>query len=101
MKKALKKTNTFRPKGRLYYHKILDFFIRSDRIEGPSPRMKGDCSELYGDCTFISGDGTGVRGDCTGLMGSLTGLSGDLDECEITEADRASGIQIGELVGEE
>ena len=54
----------------------------------------GDCSGLIGDCSLIIGD-------CTGLLGDCSDLSGDLDSCEITEGDRAKGIDISDLIKEQ
>ena len=72
MKKALTKTQSL-------YHAVNGL-----RVEGPYSDLRGDCS--------------GLRGDCSGLGGDCSGLGGDLDECEITEEERATGVNIEELV---
>jgi len=57
-------------------------------------KILGKHTELWGDCS-------GLKGYCTGLWGYCTGLRGDLDECEITAAERDLGIDIQSLVKEE
>ena len=93
MKKALTKTSSL-------YH-----VINGSRVDGPHSDLRGDCSDLRGDCSGLSGncsdlrgDCSGLRGDCSGLYGNCTGLSGDLDECELTDEERAAGVDIKELV---
>jgi len=39
-----------------------------------------------------------LGGDCTGLEGDCTGISGDLDMCDITDKERASGVEIEDLI---
>ena len=46
----------------------------------------------------VDGPRTGLSGDCSGLSGNCSDLRGDLDECEITEEERATGVNIEELV---
>ena len=79
MKKALTKTQSL-------YH-----VINGSRVDGPHSDLSGNCSDLSGNCS-------GLRGDCSGLGGDCSGLGGDLDECEITEEERATGIDVEELV---
>ena len=43
----------------------------------------------------------GLHGDCSGIWGDCTGLHGDLDECEITDNDRKTGIKIESLIAPE
>lgn len=62
------------------------------KLVGMHSNLRGDCSGLWGDCS-------GLRGDCSGLSGNCSGLRGDLDECEISDDDRASGVEIASLVG--
>ncbi len=50
----------------------------------PPPHLHGDCH--------------GLRGDCSELSGNCSGLRGNLDECEISNEDRAKGIDIATLV---
>jgi hypothetical protein len=73
--------------------------------EGSNPQMRGDCSGLRGycsglrgDCSGLYGDCTVLRGDCTGLRGDCSVLRGDLDACGLTDADRAQGVNIADLV---
>ena len=56
-------------------------------------RIKGVHSELYGDISELSGD-------VSGLYGYVSGLSGYVSDCEITDEDRAKGIDISELIKE-
>jgi len=46
----------------------------------------------------LSGGCSGLGGDCTGLEGDCTGISGDLDMCDITDKERASGVEIEDLI---
>ena len=46
----------------------------------------------------ITGDLSNVSGNLTGVRGDLTGVSGDLDLCEITEEERAAGVNINDLI---
>ena len=73
------------------------------RVEDGSlpPGLRGDCTYLSGDCTGLRGDCTYLSGDCTGLSGDCTYLSGDLDDCEIADKERKSGVKIFALVGTE
>ena len=41
---------------------------------------------------------SGLSGDVTGLRGNVTGLWGDVDECEITDEERAKGVDVKELI---
>ena len=54
--------------------------------------------ELTGDISNLSGDLSGLRGIVFGLRGDVTGLCGDVDDCEITEAERAAGIDVKDLI---
>ena len=42
----------------------------------------------------------GIRGNLTGISGDLTWISGNIDDCEITDEDRDSGIDINNLISE-
>ena len=55
------------------------------------PKLYGDYSNIYGDCS-------GLRGDCTGLMGDCSGVTGNLDECELTDEERETDINIRDLI---
>ena len=72
------------------------------------PDLTGDLSGLTGNIhPGLTGNITGLTGkvhpdltgNISGLWGDLTDLTGDLDTCEITEADRAAGINIADLIG--
>lgn len=45
-------------------------------------------------------DAAGIRwpGPHAGLRGDCSGISGDLDECDLTAAERDAGVQIADLV---
>ena len=47
-------------------------------------RIKGVNSKLYG--------------NDSGIYGDVSGLSGDVSDCEITNEDRAKGIDISKLI---
>lgn len=36
----------------------------------------------------------------TGLRGDVTGLRGDVDACELTDDERAAGVDINQLIEE-
>ena len=75
MKKALKRIE---PKGIWY-------FVEGEKIAGVPPGLWGDVGGLWG--------------NVTGLRGDVTGLWGDVDECEITDAERAKGVYVSTLIG--
>ena len=86
MKKALRKSVGL-------YH-----IVNGERVAGSYLGLSGDCTELWGDCSGLRGDCSGLRGSCSGLWGDCSGLSGNLDECEITDEERAAGVVIEELI---
>jgi hypothetical protein len=43
-------------------------------------------------------DDVRVEGPPSDVSGDLTGVSGNLDDCEITDTDRARGIDIADLI---
>ena len=53
---------------------------------------------IYGDVSNIRGDVSNIRGDVSNIRGDVSDIRGDLDECEITNEDRARGIDINSLV---
>lgn len=87
MKKALKKQ-----KGYLFY--IEDGIT----FEGANPSIYSVNKRLYGNCSGLSGDCSGLTGNCTGVLGDGTGIEGDLDECSLTNSERANGVNISTLV---
>ena len=40
-----------------------------------------------------------LSGDMTGIKGCATNIRGNLDDCNITEEERAKGIDIKDLIG--
>lgn len=46
----------------------------------------------------ISGDVSGLSGDVTDLSGDVTGLTGNVDDCGLTDDERARGVDINDLV---
>jgi hypothetical protein len=94
-------------------------FIGSVRTEGANKNMVGDTSGLFGNCSGISGDCSNINGDCSGLKGdvsdvkgkctgirgptsgekgSCSGISGNFNQCELSAADRAAGVDIALLI---
>ena len=61
-------------------------------------KVSGDTSHLSGDVTGLSGDVSGLSGYVTGLRGYVTGLSGYVSECELSDSDRAAGVEITTLI---
>ena len=55
----------------------------------------GACAE-NGSCY---GDVSNIRGDVSGIYGNVSNIRGNLDECELTDEDRARGIDISQLIG--
>lgn len=49
----------------------------------------------------VEGKHVRLRGDVTGLTGDVSGLRGDIDSCEITQEERAKGLDIATLVVKE
>ena len=63
----------------------------------------GDVSNIYGTATAfdearLTGDVSGLYGDITGIYGIATGITGNLDHCGLTAEDRATGLDIADLV---
>lgn len=63
-----------------------------------SEPLSGVHVNLIGDLSGLRGDASGLRGNVRGLRGYVTGLSGDVDDCEITEEERAAGVDVTDLV---
>ena len=74
------------------------FYKNGKKIEGFPPRVSGSLTGVSGNLSDVSGNLSGVRGDLTGLRGNLTGVRGYLSDCAITDEDRASGIDIIDLI---
>ena len=70
------------------------YFSEGKRAEGIPPYLSGDVTDLWGNVT-------GLRGDVTGLRGKVTDLSGNVDACEITDEERAVGVDITTLSNKE
>ena len=69
-------------------------FVDGERIAGCHDRITGDSSRIFGDCSYI-------QGDITGLFGDVSNIRCNFNVCEITEEDRATGIDIEKLIEEE
>ena len=54
---------------------------------------------MSGDVSNLHGDASGLTGDVSNLHGDATGLYGHVDDCELTEEDRKTGIDITKLIG--
>jgi len=52
----------------------------------------------YKDGVRVDGAPESVSGDLLGITGDLTGVSGNLNNCEITNKERAKGIDIEDLI---
>ena len=46
----------------------------------------------------VSGDLSDVRGNLSDVSGNLSGVWGDIDDCKITDEERANGIVIEDLI---
>ena len=53
---------------------------------------------ITGDRSKIRGNVSGINGDVSGLSGDVSGLSGNVSDCDISEENRRSGIDINDLV---
>ena len=62
------------------------------------PNVSGDLTGVRGDLSNVSGDLTGVSGDLSGVRGCLTGIRGNVDECELTDTDRETGVDVADLI---
>ena len=60
--------------------------------------LTGDLSKLSGDVSGLSGDVSGLRGDVSGLRGYVSGLRGDVDDCGLTDDERAQGVDVRDLI---
>ncbi len=69
-------------------------------LYGDFSGTRGDCSDLHGDCSGLRDNCTDLWGDCTGVNGSGTDMWGDLSSCELTDADRAAGVNITDLISD-
>ena len=69
-------------------------------LSGNVSGLSGYVSGLSGDVSGLSGNVSGLYGNVSGLFGYVSGLSGDVSDCEITDEDRAKGIDISELIKE-
>ena len=65
-------------------------FVNGKKVYGTPPGLRGNASDLSGDVSGLSGDVTGLRGDATGLRG-------DVDKCDITDSERAAGVDVALL----
>lgn len=57
---------------------------------------KTTARELY---HFV--DGVHIDGAPASLRGDVSGLEGDVDECELSDDERAAGVDVNTLIGEE
>jgi len=44
---------------------------------------------------------TGLSGVVTGIRGDATGIRGNIDDCQLTDAERKSGLNMQSLVNTE
>ena len=87
MKKLLQQTYTS-----TYY------FKDGVRTEGVHAYISGDVSGIYGNVSGIYGDVSGISGDVSDIYGDVSSIRGNLDDCEIQESDRETGIDIKDLI---
>ena len=67
-------------------------------LKGNVSGLTGDVSGLKGDVSGLRGDASGLKGDVSGLRGDVSWLRGDVNICNITDKERAAGIDIEQLV---
>jgi len=86
-----------------------------DRVCGDTSGLRGDVSYLSGDASYLWGDASGLRGDASGLYGDMSYLSGDvsglwgdasglrgnIDDCNLSDDERANGVDVSDLCGKE
>ena len=79
--------------------------VNGEEVNGPPPGVRGNLTGVCGNLTGVCGDLTDVRGNLTGVRGNLTGVCGNLtdvwgnvDVCEITDAERQSGVDVSLLI---
>jgi len=58
-----------------------------------------DGKKIDGAPLGLSGDVTGLSGNVNGLSGNVSGLSGDVDECGLSDEERAKGVEVTTLIG--
>ena len=71
------------------------------KITGNPIGIYGNVTKIWGDVSKIWGDVYALSGNVSGLSGNADGIKGNINECEITDEERAKGIRIEDLVGEE
>jgi len=75
-------------------------YVNGEKKEGKPAGLSGDVTGLSGDVSGLRGYVTGLSGDVSGLSGDVTGLRGNLDDCKITDAERAAGVKVEDLVAD-
>lgn len=68
------------------------------RQEGPRAEIRGRIGKVWGDCSRLTGDVSGLKGNVTGIIGDASGVRGDIEECNLTQAERDTGVQIESLI---
>ena len=86
MKKALRKSTS-----RCWH------FVDNLRVDGCHARLRGDASGLRGNVSDLWGDVSDLSGNVSGLRGNVSGLSGDVDDCGLSDHERAAGVNIADL----
>ena len=81
--------------GNEYY-----YFVDGKRIVCSPEGITGDLSDITGNLSSITGDLSGITGNLSGITGDLSGITGDLWDAQITDADRAAGIHVNDLIAE-
>ena len=46
----------------------------------------------------LRGDVSGLRGNVSGLRGNVSGLTGDVDAADLTDEERAAGVDVADLL---
>ena len=81
-----------------YVKAELYHIVNGEKKEGLHSGLRGDVSGLSGDVSGLRGDVSGLSGDVSGLIGNVSPyLRGDVNDCELSEEERKSGIDVKQL----
>ena len=72
--------------------------INQHRTEHMKKVLTRTTRKITGMHPDISGNVSGIWGNVSGITGDVSGIRGDIDECEITDTERKSGIDITDLI---
>ena len=78
--------------------KLQRITIRIYHYDNNGEYVSGKHTRLTGNVSWLRGDVSGLKGYVSGLRGYVSWLRGDVNICNITDKERAAGIDIEQLV---